>query len=288
MGKIKVCGKLCKNQIRSEVCSMRVWMGYLIGIMFVLGKSVPYLRYAHDSGNPVNLLDCYMILGNDENSIIFLVLGLLLILSDAPFMSNLSFYAIYRTNKGIWNQAMICYVVVQSFIYYLVLAVVSIVISIPQGYAANIWSVPMQRLSEEGGSLIGIRYGIQFSYQEAMHLQKACWMFLHTVFDNMLYGIMLGLVLYAMNIVVRRTIGIIGTMIIHVVGFIAMREGMGFTIRLSLLARSMPAKQVGEGVEVSLFSTYLIFLCIIAGIIFLSNQLLKKGEMRITIRQEGD
>lgn len=99
MNRIKEILSLCIYEFRIQITSKRVWLGYLVGIVIILKQSVEYLAYADNIEEAVNVLDAFIISGNNYNTVMFLVLGWLLIISEAPFVDNNSAYIIYRTQK---------------------------------------------------------------------------------------------------------------------------------------------------------------------------------------------
>lgn len=117
MNKMKDILKICVYQFRIQMCSKRVWLGYLLGIVIIMKQSFGYFVYADSLKEPVNVLEAFVVAGNNYNTAMFLILGWLLVISEAPFVNSISFYLIYRTNKKNWNTAMILYIFCQAVIY---------------------------------------------------------------------------------------------------------------------------------------------------------------------------
>ena len=140
--------KLCVYEFRIQMTSKRVWLGYLVGIGIVLNQALGFVRYGAFIGEPVNVLEAFIIVGNCDRTIMFLAVGWLLIMSEAPFVDRISFYALYRTKRSRWNRAMLLYIVCQAVIYYAVIAIVVMAVSGVNGYFANIWIVPFMRVLE--------------------------------------------------------------------------------------------------------------------------------------------
>lgn len=288
MNSVRQMIKLCGYQIRLEIQSKRVWMGFLIGIMVVWQQVWNLMQYINDTNEAVNVLEGYLYVGNNDLDHLFLALGWLLIVSDAPFVTNLSFFSIYRTSKKIWNQAMLLYMVVISGIYELTLVMAGIIMCIPRGYAANIWSVPMVNLASEQTGRIAFQYNINFPYLDFMKSKTIIIAFAHTFLCNWFYLVILGFVLYTLNLIGRRIWGIMGAFLIHFLGYELMKEGYMMTIRFSLLARSIPGLQIGGVTDVQLENTYVLFLSLIVGAAFVSDFILKKSELKESRREEKD
>jgi hypothetical protein len=62
-------------------------------------QSFGYLIYADSLKDAINVLEPFIIAGNNYNTAMFLVLGWLLVVSEAPFVNNNSLYLVYRTKK---------------------------------------------------------------------------------------------------------------------------------------------------------------------------------------------
>ena len=77
--------RLCAYEFRVQFASVRVWLGYLIGIVLVLRQTAEYLAYAAHFGEPVNVLEGFLIAGNSSNTVMFLVLGWLLVISGFKY-----------------------------------------------------------------------------------------------------------------------------------------------------------------------------------------------------------
>lgn len=134
MNKMKDILKICVYQFRIQMCSKRVWLGYLLGIVIIMKQSFGYFVYADSLKEPVNVLEAFVVAGNNYNTAMFLILGWLLVISEAPFVNSISFYLIYRTNKKNWNTAMILYIFCQAVIYYSLIVGSTILFSLKNSF----------------------------------------------------------------------------------------------------------------------------------------------------------
>lgn len=256
--------KLCNYEFRIQMKSKKVWLGYLIGIVMILKDYIGYIYYAEDMKEAVNVLDVFLIAGNNPNKIIFYSLGWLLVMSGTPFINNVSSYAIYRTKRKIWNCVILLYIAMQAFIYSFVMVIVTVAVSLKKGYLANVWSCPMIRLSKGMEN----QYDISFEYPNVMREASVYEVFIHTFLLLLLYIILLGIITYAFSLLLQRKLGPLCGAAFHFLGYEIMKERMGFSITYSLLARSIAAFQIGDGALENISNTYVVFL---VGVIVLAE-----------------
>lgn len=284
MRSIKEIFRLCVYEFRVQLASARVWLGYLIGIVLVLRQTAEYLAYAAHFGEPVNVLEGFLIAGNTSNTVMFLVLGWLLLISAAPFVDSNTGYLIYRTKKRLWNRAVVLYLAVQAFIYYGILALASILFSARSGFLANVWSRPLVRLA--GGGDLSL-YDVYFPFQEFIHKFSVVSSFFQTWLLLFCYALLLGLFLYVFSLLSGQLTGVTAAFLFHFLGYETMKEGLGFIIRYSLLARSVLVLQTGSGADAQLFDTYVLYIGLIILMILLSDIFIKKVDFREAAKGEG-
>lgn len=286
MSKVKDIFKLCLYEFRLQMTSKRVWLGYLAGIVIILKQSVEYLAYAKSMGEAVNVLDAFIIAGNNYNTIMFLVLGWLLVISEAPFVNSNALYLIYRTMKKSWNQAMVLYIIFQAAIYYGLLAFSTVVFSIGNGFFANIWSKPVIDLTEGAANLT--QYDVYFPYPSLIKETSVFDSFFQTWILLYAYGLIMGLLLYTFNLLSNQIIGAAAVFAFHFLNYEIMKEGFMVITRYSLLARSILVLQVGGETETNVFDSYLIYGMIIFLIIGLSNRIVQNVDFKEISKGEGE
>ncbi len=278
--------KLCVYEFRIQMTSKRVWLGYLVGIVIVLNQALGFVRYGAFIGEPVNVLEAFIIVGNCDRTIMFLAVGWLLIMSEAPFVDRISFYALYRTKRSRWNRAMLLYIVCQAVIYYAVIAIVVMAVSGVNGYFANIWSVPFMRVLEPMSGAGD--FNVDFPSADFADVESVFTGFAHTFALQVLYAVLLGILVYVVSQVTSRMAGPVAAFILHFLGYEIMKEGYGFTITYSLLARSIPAFQVGNLPLADLFQSYLIFAVFILVLVGISGRAVRYMDFKNMAIQEGD
>lgn len=284
MSKIRSIIKLCLYEFKIEIQSKRVLLGYLVGIVIMFKQSVGYLLYANEAGLSVNVLEPFVITGNNYNTVMFLVLGWLLVISEAPFVNSNSTFLMYRTQRKIWNYAMILYIVVQGIFYYAITAVSSIVMSMPNGYFANIWSSAIVKISSGENTVNAL--DVYFPYPQFIKQETVFGAFIITWSLCLMYGIVLALVLYVFNLFTNQIVGAVAAFLFHFLGYELMKEGYMVIIKYSLLARSVPVLLIGNELDATLPQSYALFALLIGILIFISGIIVKYVDFKEISRGE--
>lgn len=277
--------KICCYELKIQMMSKRVVLGYLVGMVMILKQSIGYIDYAQSLGEPINVLEPFIVAGNNPNMIIFFVVGWFLVISEAPFINNISFYIIYRTSRQIWNKAMVFYIIVQGIIFYGFMAFFTMVCSCWNGYLANVWSWPMIKVATGQGYVEA--YNVNFPYPSYVESENVFGAFAHTFLLNLLYAVVLGMILYTFSLLFSRIVGPVVAFVFHFLGYELQAEGYNVMIKLSLLARSMPAVQIGKNALVNIFDTYLTFLIVFALLSEISNVLIRYTDYKEIAVEEG-
>lgn len=277
MSDIKNTIKICAYEFRVQITSKRVWLGYLIGVAIILNRSLDYYMYVDSVGQKVNVLEAFIVGGNDASTILFMILGWLLIISAAPFINNNSQFLICRTNKRNWNAAMLLYIVLQGIVYYGGLAMSTIIFSLGKGYWRNTWSSALIKLAESSYQNDFLVYFPYLSFIKKMSVYKA---FGYTWALSFLYGIILGMILYTFSQIANGMFGAAVAFFFHYWGYEIMEEGLGVVIKYSLFARSMPAPHINEYSGASIGQTILIYFLLIWMLVSFSNKIVRNIDFK--------
>lgn len=284
MNNIKNIIKICVYELRIQMISKRVWLGYLIGIAIILHRSLDYFMYVNSLGEKTNMLEAFIIAGNDASTIMFMVLGWFLIISEAPFLNSNAQFLICRTNRQKWNTSMLLYIVLQGVIYYSVLAVSTIIFGLGRSFARNEWSSVLIKLAEDPYQN---NVPVFFPYTTFIKRVSVYKAFGYTWILSLLYGIIFGMLLYTFSQVANRVIGAAVALSFHFWGYEIMEEGLGVVVKYSLFARSMPAPHMNEYSGAAIGQTILIYFLLIWILVSVSNIIAKNADFRETYEESG-
>lgn len=275
---------LLKSMLRTEFSDIKVWLGYIIGIFIIIQNSLNYILYSYEESEPVNVLENYLVATNNPQTIIFISLGIFLIYSNSPYMKGNVQYVLMRTGKKKWDSAVNCYIALQAVFYNIVLFVAAIVACSVKGYWGNIWSVPIKRIAE--GKTFGYGMQVNFSgttFLEAVSPYAAVAL---TMLLAFLYHYMLGLIIYVCGLYFGGFVGVVAGFGIHLLGFLIMSEGFNILIAFSLLGRTIPVLQIGDGTQTNIITSIIIFILIIMAMQTLSTRIIKVVDLDIKKRED--
>ena len=216
-------------------------------------------------GEPVNILEAFVVVAHLYKNMLFLPLGWLLLVADAPFVKGNAYLVLHRCGRKVWNLGMLLYIAVQAFLYAACLALVSVLASSPLGFAGNMWSSPVYDLAMGRAESEAMEAGIDFSWpniMEAMHVPEA---FFLTLLFLWLYLMTLGMLLYVCTLLLKGIFAILAVFGVQIGGFL-LQEGM--SPQFSLLSKSVLGYSVdgngGEWKTALLFAGILLILTVIS------------------------
>lgn len=265
MGRIKQIYYLTKTTFQEERHNKRVIMGYLLGIA-LFGYWLNYfLQYALAIGEPVNILEAFIVAEHQHKSILFLAACWLLIISDAPFIKRNTYLLLCRSSRRKWNAAMLQYVMLQALVYVVSIAVVSAAVSSLCGFFGNMWSSPAYNLAMDAGNHLGVRYHIAFPWVNVMQTMTVPQAFMITFIFLFLYLVLIGFLLYVCNLLLKEIYGILLVFGIQISGYLLQQEGITY---LSLMAKAVPGYAIdgngGQWKVVVLFCVVILILALIS------------------------
>ena len=278
MGSVAV---ILKGMFWQEQRSGRVIMGYLLGYAIMGYWMSGFLRYAADTGEPINILETFCVVEQHYVNMLFIVLGWLLVVADAPFIKGNIYLLLYRCGRKRWNMGMFFYILVQAFLYTAAMAAFTIMISSFFGFAGNMWSSPAYSLALDVTNSIGTKYNITFPWLMMMKTMSVPEAFAVTFLFLYLYLAFMGALLYAALLVS----GIAGMVVViggHLVGYLRMMDGDTET---SLLARAVPGYFI-DG-TLSYWQSAVLFLGLIAVLMVLTSVFVKKVDFQSGKEIEG-
>lgn len=272
---------MVKNIYLEEIHSKRVWMGYLLGGAIVSYLTMNFILYVQDTGEVVNVLEGFILMEHFGKNLLFLLLGWLVIISDAPFIRGNAYYSLYRTSKNRWNTSMLLYILSHTLFYVISMAGITVVISSFWGYIGEIWSSPVYALAKDNGMLASKYFMISFEYGQMMQKMTVPQAFGVTCLYLYLYLILLGVLLYVCNLILKEIYGIVIVMAVHISGYLL---GEWKIIGESLSARAIPGNFIGA-VENDWSSIY-IFLGLVLVLFVCSMWMIHKVDIKEQTEEE--
>ena len=212
--------------LRQEMRSVRVMMGYLLGLTFLAMGLHDFLGYIIEIKEPVNILETFIVTESQSIAGGFWVLGYLLIIADAPFVKGNTYMLLYRSGRRVWSMGMLCYVLIQAFLYTTCFAVLSIAASIPYGFYGRLWSSPVYMLATNVSDTVAMKYHIYFEGFAMMKHMTILQAFGITFLYMFCYFAFIGVLLYVCSLVFGGFWGFVAAAAAHlgsrILSFIAL------------------------------------------------------------------
>ncbi len=216
--RIPMAVRITFGTLRQEMGSLRVIMGYLLGMTFLALALNDFFGYAMDIKEPVNIFEAFIVMENQGIAGRFWVPGYLLIIADAPFVRRNTYMLLYRSGRRVWNMGMLLYVLIQAFAYSGCLAVGSVVAGIPCGFFGRLWSSPVYLLVTNASGTIAEKYRIFFEGAALMKHMTVLQAFGITFLYLFCYFVFLGVLLYVCNLVLGGFWGLMAVAAVHLGG----------------------------------------------------------------------
>lgn len=281
MDRIKQVCSMTKTTFLEERHNKRVIMGFLLGIALFGYWLNLFLQYAREIGEPVNILEAFIVVEHHHKSILFLILGWLLIVSDAPFIKRNTYLMLYRSSRKKWNMAMLQYIIIQAFLYVAGIAAVSVAASTLFGFFGNLWSSPVYNLAMDTANHLGVKYNISFPWANLMKAMTVPQAFVVTFVFLYLYLLFLGFLLYGCNLLLKEIYGVLIVFGIQISGYLLQQEGIA---QLSLMAKSIPGYSIdGNGGQ---WNIIILFCAMILVLAFLSLWLIDRVDFKDAAEEE--
>ena len=281
MARIKQVFYMTKTTFLEEQHNKRVIMGFILGMALFGYWLNLFLQYALDIGEPVNILEAFIVVEHHHKSILFLIVGWLLIISDAPFIKRNTYLSLCRSSRKKWNVAMLQYIIIQAFLYVASIAIVSVAASFFCGFWGNIWSSPVYNLAMDNRNHLGVKYNISFPWVNVMQAMTVPQAFMITFVFLFLYLILIGFLLYVCNLLLKEIYGILIVFGIQTSGYLLQQEGVTY---LSLMAKAIPGYAIdGNGGQ---WEVVLLFWAIILILVLISLWLIGWVDFKDAMEEE--
>ena len=281
MARIKQVFYMTKTTFLEEQHNKRVIMGFILGIALFGYWLNLFLQYALDIGEPVNVLEAFVVVEHHHKSILFLVVGWLLIISDAPFIKKNTYLLLCRSSRKQWDAAMLQYIMIQAFLYVAGIAVVSVAVSLLFGFFGNMWSSPVYHLAMDTGNHLGVKYNISFPWVNIMQTMTVPQAFMITFVFLFLYLVLIGFLLYVCNLLLKEIYGTLIVFGIQIAGYLLQQEGAAY---LSLMAKAIPGYAIdGNGGQ---WKVVVLFCAIILILALISSWLIGRVDFKDAMEEE--
>lgn len=252
-------------QISSWKTDLRVIMAFALGFVLLCLNGYPYLKFAAFLKSEVQAFELSVICGSTGYAFLALFLGNLLLLSNAPFITDVTTYELLRSGKKQWIDSKILYIVLSSVLYSIMLMVASAVFSAFKGTVSfkNEWSYAMLELAIKQPIYSVDSFRIAFPQRMFVETVNPYTAVVLTVICNSMYSILISMTMMCVNLLSSRNWGWIVASLIHIGGYVIFANaGFMFPQKYSLFCHGMPAYYIQEIGHYSIIGTVCFVLAV--------------------------
>lgn len=246
-----------KTSLASSLMQIRDWRSQpknLIAILLSVGLMIPlvqsYAEFTDMLGSSAHAVDIFVIAGSTISMFTRTLLGWLVLISDAPFITPRSSYEIMRMGRKSWIISRIFYMILSCWIYLILNILVCIVLlrtKIPLTFNSQ-WSQPMYMLAEKQPEFAVQSFSLLFPYPEFIHRWGPWQAEAVTFLCNSLYMLLLGSIVFVVNIRTHKNLGWVIASGFHMVGYtIYMNHYSLPGMQFHPLSVALPASEIQQG-----------------------------------------
>ena len=276
---------LFSGQFRSSIVSARVWLGYAMGIILALKTAYNYSGYAYE--RVIQIFEPYIENFVSIGNMTLMLIGYILIISDAPFINRRSTLALYRTSRGQWFWGMTLYVAVHGILYYTVCGLASCIFVAGKGYVDNLWSMPMWNFARVPSMEAVERWQLTPVEEIMLDQYTPAEAVFHTILMIFMYSFILALLLLIFNTVWNQAVGAVLAAAVHIIGYAMVYSGFsGIMSQWSLLGNSTFSSLADSGTP--LLRSYLLLLLVICVLLFSGSPLIKRADFNLRTGEKDE
>lgn len=233
---MKTIWSVVRLQARVTLLSPKAWIALLLGLLIGATEGWDILVVARQLGYPLQMIEPFLILTTSRTMQVFAVVGVALLLSDAPFANMNTPYLVFRTHRRVWMIGNAVYMLIACWAYMLIIVIASILVTMPFSYIQDQWSTSIQLLAS-GQTALHLRSGryVDLAIIQSMGPYYACvWQY--ALF--MLYSFCVSGLMLLTNTVQKRSAGFAIAMLFHGLMLVMYMDGHPIGAKLSLFAHS--------------------------------------------------
>ncbi len=232
--------KVCKQQLILTFSSPKIYIALVIGCVMQVLAAMPLLEFSYVLGVPLSLYEAFVYFNTDAYTASVAFLGVVLLVSDIPFSTEVETYTLIRISKKTWCMGKALYLLAICTIYYLVIAAVGMLYISANAYTGNIWSQALLAMVNYPNADIVAQSDVYFPYGHILLGLNPLGAFGSSLLLSVGYAFMMSLFIFLFNLTFSHKLSYIAAMIVHTVGYImATLLLSSYYIKFSPLANSL-------------------------------------------------
>ena len=233
---IKAIFLICKCNINKLFKNLNIYIVFILLFILLWYLISPIIDMSKVVGIKITPW-IYPHVTSDSVTKFFLMLGLIVVFIDAPFVDDSYKYIVIRSGRKRWIYSSIIYIFITTALYFLIIYFLTVLISLPNLFISTGWGKYMTSLGNnpiDTGSVLYISSKI-------ITLYSAIKATLISLFFDWIIGCILILILYIFSLKKKKILGLIVS-----IGIIFMDMAMVLIIGNQLLATRISPLSMGN------------------------------------------
>lgn len=212
MDKLRKISHIALHNFKKWITNPRMYIVFLLMLGYITMMLNCVNDFCHSSGYRITPW-VFPFLMAQPYSLLMLLLGIILLFCDAPFIDSEQPYILLRSGRNVWTAGQMLYIAVTSALYFLVAMLLSVIILLDNLSIENGWGRVINTFSQNGASRYGVVFAFDYSITSALSPLQAmalefllCW----------LTGVLLGVIMFVFNLAISRSAGVIVAAVISV------------------------------------------------------------------------
>lgn len=279
MDKIKCSISISLYQFKKWAINPRIYVIFISIFLYLHSMLSPIVTFCFNSGyNITPYVFPYMMC--QPITVMLMMLGIVLLFCDAPFIGSEQPYIIIRSGRTQWVFGNIVYIALASIVFFLLTTLFTIIILSPAIEFSLGWGKVIGTFAQTS---LASEHGITFPFSQVIFMNYTPLQAMLISFSNScLISFILGMIIFILNLKLTRSAGVIGAAILILWQMTVTKTWTGF-IRYS------PVSWVSlSNIDVSsssLYPSYQYIYCVLlsAAFIFicLSVLLMQKEDIQV-------
>ncbi len=195
------------SNIRLFFINPRIYIVFLLIIMYFDMVIAPIRDFCNANDVKVGIWVWQFIM-SDYYGILMIMLGLIMLLCDAPFINKMQPYLVIRTGRKNWVISQFIYIFLVSFIYLVATILISILLLLPNLSLSLSWGKVINTFANQPNTLYDSNIFISFPYRIVAEYTPITSM-LTSFFFAFLVMSFLGSIMFVFNLITQKSMGTI-------------------------------------------------------------------------------
>ena len=232
--------KVCKQQLILVLSSPKIYIALIIGCIMHLISAMPLLEFSYELGKTLSIYESFIYFNCDTYTASAAFIGILLLVSDIPFSTEVETYTLLRISKRKWCMGKVLYLLSICTIYYLIVSIAGMLYISANAYMGNIWSESLLTMVKYPNAEIVLNSNVYFPYNHILLGFNPLRAFVSSLVLSIAYSFTVSLFIFLFNLKFSHKLSYVIAMMVHILGYIiAALLTSYFYMRFSLLGNSL-------------------------------------------------